>query len=209
MNQINNHANLIWGIAELLRGYYKQSEYGRVILPLVVMRRLDQALEPTKQAVLDKVADLERRGIENMERPLRGAAGLQFFNRSPLSFSQLLNDPGQIAVNLRISVDGRNQSTCWIEYPGENAILDLLSDGVETNYKRRILFEDSDTIWLSGFTVVNTHVIAFMIALDATPVGPTFYNLAFQHLRVGRDSTNASFISQTASLPLEGENRRG
>ncbi len=106
MNELNNHANLIWGIAELLRGDYKQSEYGRVILPLVVMRRLDQALDGTKRAVLDKVTDLERRGIENMERPLRGPAGLQFFNRSPLSFPQLLNDPGQIAVNLRIYLDG-------------------------------------------------------------------------------------------------------
>jgi hypothetical protein len=47
------------------------------------MRRLDQALEATKQTVLDKVADLERRGIENMERPLRGVAGVQFFNKSP------------------------------------------------------------------------------------------------------------------------------
>jgi type I restriction enzyme M protein len=105
-NELNNHANLIWGIAELLRGDYKQSEYGRVILPLVVMRRLDQALEHTKKDVLDKVADLERRGIEHMERPLRGAAGRQFFNRSPLTFPQLLNDPGQIAVNLRIYLDG-------------------------------------------------------------------------------------------------------
>lgn len=105
MNELNNHANLIWGIAELLRGDYKQSEYGRVILPLVVMRRLDQALESTKKAVLDMAADMERRGIEN-ERPLRTAAGLQFFNKSPLTFPQLLNDPGQIAVNVRIYLDG-------------------------------------------------------------------------------------------------------
>ncbi len=105
-NELNNHASLIWGIAELLRGDYKQSEYGRVILPLVVMRRLDQALEATKAEVLAKLADLERRGIDNIERPLRGAAGLQFFNKSPLTFPQLLNDPGQIAVNLRIYLDG-------------------------------------------------------------------------------------------------------
>ena len=75
-SELNNHANLIWGIAELLRGDYKQSEYGRVVLPLVVMRRLDQALEPTKQAVLDKVADLERRGIETWNG--RCAAALAF-----------------------------------------------------------------------------------------------------------------------------------
>ena len=49
--QVNNHAGLIWSIADLLRGDYKQSEYGRVILPLVVLRRLDCVLEPTKQQV--------------------------------------------------------------------------------------------------------------------------------------------------------------
>ncbi len=44
---INNHGGLIWSIADLLRGDYKQSKYGRVILPLVVLRRLDCVLEPT------------------------------------------------------------------------------------------------------------------------------------------------------------------
>jgi type I restriction enzyme M protein len=48
----NNHAGLIWAIADLLRGDYKQSEYGRVILPLVLLRRLDRVLEPTKVQVL-------------------------------------------------------------------------------------------------------------------------------------------------------------
>jgi type I restriction enzyme M protein len=53
---INNHAGLIWSIADLLRGDYKQSEYGRVILPLVVLRRLDCVLEPTKAQVLKRLA---------------------------------------------------------------------------------------------------------------------------------------------------------
>jgi type I restriction-modification system DNA methylase subunit len=48
----NNHAGLIWAIADLLRGDYKQSEYGRVILPLVLLRPLDCVLEPTKAQVL-------------------------------------------------------------------------------------------------------------------------------------------------------------
>ena len=50
---IRNHAGFIWSVADLLRGDYKQSEYGKVILPLVVLRRLDCVLEPTKDAVLD------------------------------------------------------------------------------------------------------------------------------------------------------------
>jgi type I restriction-modification system DNA methylase subunit len=51
----NNHAGLIWAIADILRGDYKQSEYGRVILPLVLLRRLDCVLEPTKAQVLARV----------------------------------------------------------------------------------------------------------------------------------------------------------
>ena len=63
----NNHASLIWSIADLLRGDYKQSEYGRVILPLVVLRRLDCVLEPTKQQVLARLAG--PRGPRRERRP--------------------------------------------------------------------------------------------------------------------------------------------
>lgn len=51
---IRNHAAFIWSVADLLRGDYKQSEYGKVILPMVVLRRLDCVLEPTKSAVLER-----------------------------------------------------------------------------------------------------------------------------------------------------------
>src|ERR1039458_10205183 len=77
---INNHAAFIWSVADLLRGDYKQSEYGKVILPLTVIRRLDCVLEPTKQAVLKKHKQLPDR-IENIEMPLQVAAGQQFFNK--------------------------------------------------------------------------------------------------------------------------------
>jgi type I restriction enzyme M protein len=103
---IQNSANLIWGIAELLRGDYKQSDYGKVILPLVVMRRLDQVLEPTKAKVLAEAEQLEREGIGNAELLLRGVAGQQFFNRSKLAFAQLLDDPSNIAAHLRGYIDG-------------------------------------------------------------------------------------------------------
>ena len=105
-DRIQNHANLIWAIAELLRGDYKQSEYGRVILPFVVMRRLDQVLTDTKDVVLDRARRVEEAGIENIEPPLRAAAGEQFFNRSPLTFNRLLDDPGNIAQHLRRYIDG-------------------------------------------------------------------------------------------------------
>jgi type I restriction enzyme M protein len=72
-----NHANPIWSVADLLRGDYKQSEYGKVILPLTVIRRLDCVLEPTKEAVLDRYAQLASR-IENLEPVLQAVSGEQF-----------------------------------------------------------------------------------------------------------------------------------
>ena len=55
---IRNHAAFMWSVADLLRGDYKQSEYGKVILPLVVLRRLDCVLDATKPAVLKRHAEL-------------------------------------------------------------------------------------------------------------------------------------------------------
>src|SRR6476620_11095921 len=86
---IRTHAAFIWSVADLLRGDYKQSEYGKVILPLTVIRRLDCVLEPTKQAVLEKHKQLAGR-IENVEPVLQAVAGEQFYNTSPLSFPKLL-----------------------------------------------------------------------------------------------------------------------
>ncbi|MEA2442536.1 MAG: type restriction enzyme protein [Thermoleophilaceae bacterium] len=109
MSELRNHANLIWGIAELLRGDYKQAEYGRVILPLVVMRRLDQALEPTKEEVVKRATELEAAGIQNLEPVLVQVADQQFYNRSPLRLHQLLDDPARIAHNLQVYIDGYSQ----------------------------------------------------------------------------------------------------
>jgi len=106
---VRNHANLIWGVAELLRGDYKQADYGKVILPLVVMRRLDQVLEPTRDAVRERALKLEEQGIENPERALRKVAGRQFFNTHRLRFHQLLDDPGNIAQLLHRYIDGYSQ----------------------------------------------------------------------------------------------------
>jgi type I restriction enzyme M protein len=81
---LRNHSAFIWSVADLLRGDYKQSEYGRVILPLTVIRRLDCVLEPTKQAVLDKHKQLAGR-IENVEPVLQAVADQQSCNTSPLT----------------------------------------------------------------------------------------------------------------------------
>jgi len=102
---IRNHATFIWSVADLLRGDYKQSEYGKVILPLVVLRRLDCVLEPTKTAVLDRNKQLAGR-IDNLEPVLQAVASQQFYNVSPLDFRRLLDDPNHLADNLRSYILG-------------------------------------------------------------------------------------------------------
>jgi type I restriction enzyme M protein len=106
---IRNHAAFIWSVADLLRGDYKQSDYGKVILPLTVIRRLDCVLEPTKQAVLAKAAQLSGR-IENVEPLLRAVSGEQFYNTSPLTFRRLLDDPTNVADNLLTFIGGFSEA---------------------------------------------------------------------------------------------------
>jgi type I restriction enzyme M protein len=104
-SQINNHAAFIWSVADLLRGDYKQSEYGKVIMPLTVLRRLDCVLEPTKAKVLERHAKLKG-SIDNIGPVLEAVSGEQFYNTSPLDFRRLLDDPTQIAGNLRAYIAG-------------------------------------------------------------------------------------------------------
>lgn len=99
--QLRNHANLIWGIAELLRGDYKQADYGKVILPLVVIRRLDQTLQDTKDAVVKRSEQLRAQGIENVAPALRRVSGQQFFNDSPMTLPRLLGDAPNLALNFK------------------------------------------------------------------------------------------------------------
>ena len=94
-----NHAAFIWSVADLLRGDYKQSEYGKVILPLTVLRRLDCVLQPTKEKVLTQAAKYgDRPGAEQI---LSKAAGEQFYNTSKYDFPRLLAAPDDLADNLR------------------------------------------------------------------------------------------------------------
>jgi len=104
MNQQTLSA-FIWSVADLLRGDYKQSDYGKVILPFTVLRRLDCVLEPTKAAVLAELADKDRQGI-NPEPFLLRKAKQNFYNQSPLDLAKLLGDPDNIAHNLFTYVQG-------------------------------------------------------------------------------------------------------
>ena len=89
----------LWSVADLLRGDYRQSDYGKVILPFTVLRRLDCVLEPTKAAVLAEHAAKTAAGL-NPEPFLLRKSGQSFFNTSPLNLKTLLGDQDHLRENL-------------------------------------------------------------------------------------------------------------
>jgi type I restriction enzyme M protein len=100
VSNFSERVSFIWSVADLLRGPYKPAQYGKVILPLTVLRRLDCVLEPTKQKVLEKAAALKASGIKDVEPILNRAAGQKFHNTSKLDFKKLKGDPDKVATNL-------------------------------------------------------------------------------------------------------------
>ena len=94
-----NLSSFIWSVADLLRGDYKQSEYGKVILPFTVLRRLDCVLEETKPAVLVELAKRQAAGL-NPDPFLLMKSGQLFFNTSPLDMKKLMGDQDHIKENL-------------------------------------------------------------------------------------------------------------
>ncbi len=107
--ETKNYAGFIWSVADLLRGVYKQSEYGRVILPLTVLRRLDCVLEPTKAEVLETIENLPET-LRNREPLLQQVAGQPFVNMSKHTFHTLLSDSDRVAQNLRNYIAGFSES---------------------------------------------------------------------------------------------------
>jgi type I restriction enzyme M protein len=106
----NNNANLVWSIANILRGTYKPAQYGSVILPFTILRRLDCVLEKTKDAVL-----AEQEAKKNLNIPLdtflQKTSGNSFFNTSKFNFAKLLDDPTNIKANILNYVQGFSENT--------------------------------------------------------------------------------------------------
>ena len=124
MKNVKESANFIWSIADLLRGDYKQSDYGKVILPLTVLRRLDCVLDATKEEVLKKHEQLKNTGIEDLDALLNRASGYKFHNRSNFTFDKLVADPNNIALNLRNYINGFSEDAREIieQFEFENQI---------------------------------------------------------------------------------------
>jgi type I restriction enzyme M protein len=98
-------SGFIWSVADLLRGDYKPADYGKVILPFTVLRRLDCVLEPTKAAVLAEAKLRSEAGV-NPDPFLKRKAGQTFFNTSPMDLKALLGDPSNVQSHLTAYIQG-------------------------------------------------------------------------------------------------------
>jgi type I restriction enzyme M protein len=100
-----NLSSFIWSVADLLRGQYKPHEYGQVILPFTVLRRMDCVLEATKPAVLKETAKRHASGA-GVDPYLTRASGHSFYNTSPMDLKAVIGDQDNVAINLTAYVHG-------------------------------------------------------------------------------------------------------
>ena len=105
---IQDKANLIWEIATHLVGLFKPHEYGKVILPMTVLKRFDDALKPTKDAVVAMAKKLDKQHVEGAARDgiLCHTSGFDFYNASNYDFAKLIADPDNVEVNFEAYLQG-------------------------------------------------------------------------------------------------------
>jgi type I restriction enzyme M protein len=106
LNGFGGIANFLWSVADLLRGAYKQADYGKVILPMTVLRRLDCVLRDTKPKVLAKAEAMKGGKVQNLDPVLNRITGVPFHNVSKLDFENLKGDPNHIGPNLLAYIKG-------------------------------------------------------------------------------------------------------
>ena len=133
---IQEKANLIWAIAEQLRGLYKPHEYGKVILPFTILKRFDDALKDTKQAVLKENDKLNEKNVKSDVRDgiLTTVSKHKFYNTSKFDFEKLAADSDNLEDNFEDYLQGFSSN-----------VIDILSnfkfsDEVKTLVKGNVLY---------------------------------------------------------------------
>ncbi len=115
MNNFQEKANFIWQVADdILRGTFKQHEYGDVILPFVVLRRLDCVLEDHKDAVIGTFKKFKDKLPELGPVLLKETKGLNFYNTSPYDLRRLAQDLGNIDINFNNYINGYSKNVLEI-----------------------------------------------------------------------------------------------
>lgn len=107
---VQKQANLIWNVADILRGLYKPHEYGKIILPMTVIKRLHDTLLKTREEVLSAAENTQEMNDMMRERFLKEASGYSFYNTSLYTFETLLADPANIESNFRAYLNGFSEN---------------------------------------------------------------------------------------------------
>lgn len=153
MNQSTNISSLIWSTADdILRGLFKPSEYGRIILPFVVMRRLDCVLEPKK----DEIFNLFQEYKDKLSDPtpvISRQVKSSFFNTSRYDLSRIKSDPNNVLINFKNYIQGYSQNVIDII---DNFSIDPLVEKLHKN-KRLYLLIDKFTEFDLHPSVIDNH----------------------------------------------------
>jgi len=172
-------ANFIWGIADdVLRDVYVRGKYRDVILPMVVIRRLDAVLEPTKQQVLEMKDRLDKARITNQDAPLRGAAGQAFYNSSPFTLHDLRAraKAQQLKADFEAYLDGFSPNVQEIldKFKFRNQIQTLVDADILGSVIEKFL---ESSINLGPLPVLNTDGSERIAGLDNHAMGTIFEEL--------------------------------
>ena len=184
---ITSEANFIWSIANKLRGVYMPDKYGDVIIPMTIIRRLECALEPTKQAVVDQFK--KKPGYP--EKAMYRISGYQFYNTSEFTLKELCNDADHIEANFKAYVESFSPN-----------VQSLLNDEDTLNLKSHI-----KTMSKGGclYTVVKafSELDLSPATYDSIKMGYIFENLIgrfFQNVDAGQYYTGRDIIKMCVSL---------
>ena len=170
-------SSLIWSVADLLRGDYRQSEYGKVILPFTVLRRMDCVLEETKEAVLAEETKRRNAGI-NPEPFLLRKAKQSFYNTSPMDMKALMGDQDHIKENLY-------------------AYIQAFSPSVRDIFERFDFYTQIDRLAKSGLLyLVTEKFVAFNLhpdAVSSTEMGTVFEELIRKFAEISNETAGEHF----------------
>lgn len=186
---ITSEANLIWDIANKLRGVYMPDDYGKVVIPMTIIRRFECALESTKDKVISTVEQIP----DYPDLALFKITGYQFYNKSKFNLKELCNDPDNIAANFKSYVSGFSSD-----------VQDILKKlDMEDQIKK---MDDGDCLYsvVKAFSEVDLSVEHF----DSIRMGYIFENLIgrfYQNVDAGQFYTGRDIIKLCVSLLLSEE----
>lgn len=180
---IQEKANLIWAIADKLVGLLKPHEYGKVILPMCVIKRFEDTLAPTKEAVLKMNEDLNKRNITVKKGFLETAANQKFYNTSKFTFETLLADPENIKDNFEN----------YLNHFSEN-VIDIISR--MGSYNEIKTMDDNDRLYVIIKEFCTQKAYLGADAVSSVDMGYIFEELVRKFSESYNDQAGAHFTAR-------------